>query len=181
VRALARIVAALAAFNAVVGKAFSWLALGVVLVCFAVVVLRYGFNYGQVWMQDLYVWMSAVMFTGVAGFTFLKDSHVRVDIFYRPASIRYKAWADLIGFFIFLLPFTVVVLVWSWLYVAGSWQIAESSRNADGLPGFYVVKTFVLLFCVFLQIHGLAMVGRSILILKGREDLVPESMKYEGM
>jgi TRAP-type mannitol/chloroaromatic compound transport system permease small subunit len=156
--------------NDAVGRALSWLALAVVLVCFAVVVLRYVFGVGYVWMQDLYVWLDAVMFTGVAGYTLLKNGHVRVDIFYRPASARRKAWVDLVGFFVFLLPFVAVVGLWSWPYVEQSWQVFEGSRNSGGLPGLFIVKSFLLVFCLLVGLQGLAMAGRSLLVLAGRRD-----------
>ena len=88
---------AISALNRVVGHTLAWLALGTVLVCFAVVVQRYLFHTTQLWMQDLYIWLSGAMFTGVAGFALLRDNHVRVDIFYRPWPVRRKAIADLVG------------------------------------------------------------------------------------
>src|SRR3546814_2533713 len=80
-----------------VGRVVSWLTLGVVLVCFAVVVLRYAFSIGFVWMQDLYVWLHAAAFTIGASYALRHEHHVRVDIFYRPAGERYKAWVNQIG------------------------------------------------------------------------------------
>src|SRR5690554_8025122 len=81
--------------NTLLGRLFAWLSLAMVLVCFTVVIMRYVFTSGFVWMQDLYVWMNGAMFMGVAGYTLLQNGHVRVDIFYRPASLRFKAWVDI--------------------------------------------------------------------------------------
>ncbi len=178
--ALARLIHLLVRLNEVIGRTFSWLAVVVVAACFAVVVLRYGFGLSYNWMQDLYVWAAAVMFTGVAGYTFLREGHVRVDIFYRPARARTKAVVDLLGFFLFLLPFVVVVAAWSWPYVAQSWAIGESSRNMGGLPALYVVKSFILFFCLVVGLQGLAVALRGVLVLAGRDDLVPPPMRYEG-
>lgn len=177
---LAAFINVLVRLNIIVGRTFSWLSVVVVVACFTVVVLRYGFDVSYNWLQDLYVWADALMFTAVAGYTFLHDGHVRVDIFYRPARVRTKAWVDLLGFFLFLLPFVTVVAVWSWPYVEQSWAIGESSRNIGGLPGLYVVKSFVLVFCAVIALQGLATAGRSVLVLAGRHDLVPPVMRYEG-
>ena len=87
-RYLGMVAAAISALNAALGAVFAWLSLGIVVVCFSVVVLRYAFATSFVWMQDLYIWLSGAMFTAVGGFALLRDSHVRVDIFYRPASER---------------------------------------------------------------------------------------------
>jgi cell division protein FtsB len=101
-RAIARIVRAISGVNWLVGNVFSWLALAIVIVCFTVVVQRYAFSTTRLWMQDLYVWLSGAMFTAVAAFAMFRNDHVRVDIFYRPASTRTKAWLDLIGVVAFL-------------------------------------------------------------------------------
>ncbi len=169
---------AVSAINRWIGLILSWLALAVVLVCFAVVVQRYFFHTTQLWMQDLYVWLSGAMFTGVAGFALLRDDHVRVDIFYRPASIRWKAIADLIGVVIFLLPFVVVVWIYAWPFVVRSWRLYEGSANYGGMPGLFVLKSLILVFCVVVGAQGLAWAFRSILVLAGREDLLPETLRY---
>lgn len=176
--ALASIIRGVNGLNKVLGQVFSWLTLGIVLICFLVVVLRYLFSIGFVWMQDLYVWMNAVMFTGIAGFTLFRNGHVRVDIFYRQASLRFKAWVDLIGFFIFMLPFGGVILFWSWGFVERSWKYWEGSRNIGGMPGLYVVKSFIVIFAVVILLQGLSMALRSILVLANREDLLPEDARY---
>ncbi|WP_142847128.1 TRAP transporter small permease subunit [Telmatospirillum sp. J64-1] len=178
--ALAGLVRLICTINKILGHIFSWFTLGIVLICFTVVVMRYAFSTGFVWMQDLYVWLNAMMFTGIAGYTLMRNGHVRVDIFYRPASTRRKAMVDLLGFFVFLLPFVTVIWLYSWSFVMRSWTFAESSSNAGGLQGLYVLKSFILVFCVVVGLQGLAMVGRSILVLTGNEHLLPEDLRYEG-
>lgn len=178
-QALALIVRLISGINRVLGQVFSWLTLAIVLVCFSVVVLRYVFGTGFIWLQDLYVWMNGVMFTGIAGYTLLKNGHVRVDIFYRKATVRFKAWIDLVGFGIFMVPFSSVLLFWSLPYVERSWRFMEGSRNMGGMPGLYVVKSFVLVFAAVILLQGLAMALRSILVLANREELLPPSLRYD--
>ncbi|WP_291001784.1 TRAP transporter small permease subunit [Ferrovibrio sp.] len=178
-KALALAVRTISAFNTAIGKTFSWLSLGIVLVCFSVVVLRYFLNTGFVWLQDLYVWMNGIMFTGIAGYVLLREGHVRVDIFYRPATVRRKAIIDLIGTFVFLLPFAWVVTYYSWNYVMSSWSIAEQSSNAGGLHGLYVLKSFILVFAAVIALQGLAIAMRSLLVLADKEDLLPEDLRYK--
>lgn len=165
--------------NRAVGEVLSWLALAMVLVCFTVVVQRYVFHYSILALQDLYVWMNGAMFTGVAGFALLRDDHVRVDIFYRPWSIRRKAIADLIGIVVFLIPFMVVVLVYGLPFVQRSWRIYEGSANIGGMPGLFVLKTFIPVFAILVLLQGVAWAFRSILVLSGREQLLPEALRYK--
>ncbi|WP_417270683.1 TRAP transporter small permease subunit [Celeribacter sp.] len=175
---LGRIAAIICVINTFVGKLVSWLSVGIVLVCFTVVVQRYLFAVSYVWMQDLYIWLNGAMFTAVAGFALLRDNHVRVDIFYRPASKQKKAAIDLVGVLIFLFPAMWVIWTYAWPFVLRSWKYAEGSANVGGMPGLFVLKTFILVFAALIALQGLAMILRSILVLAGREELVPESIRY---
>lgn len=176
---LAFVMRAINLLNRVVGSVFSWLALGIVVVCFWVVVERYLFQSTRLWMQDLYPWMNGVMFTAVAGYALYRNDHVRVDIFFRPASTRRKAALDLLGVGLFLLPFAWVVWTYSWTFVSRSWGLMEASANPGGMPGLWVLKTFILVFAALLALQGVAMAIRSILILSSREDLVPDDFRYK--
>jgi TRAP-type mannitol/chloroaromatic compound transport system permease small subunit len=175
---MASIMRAINTLNREVGRVFSWLALAIVLVCFSVVVERYFFNNTRLWAQDLYVWLNGFMFTAVAGFALLRDDHVRVDIFYRPGTIRHKAICDAIGVLIFLFPFMFVVVFYGLPYVQRSWRILENSANNGGMPGLYVLKTFIVVFGVLVILQGLAMLIRSVLVLTNREDLIPTNYRY---
>jgi TRAP-type mannitol/chloroaromatic compound transport system permease small subunit len=176
---LAWAVRAICALNGVLGTIFRWFALAIVLICFTVVVMRYGFRVGSVPMQDLYVWLNGALFMGVAGYTLMTDGHVRVDIFYRTASPRRKAAIDLIGCVAFVAPFLAVMAFYAWPYVARSWALREGSANVGGLPGLFVLKSFLLVFVAVVGLQALAMALRSVLILRGREDLVPADCRYE--
>jgi len=180
VQVLADIVRVISALNRLVGLTLAWLALAVVLVCFAVVMQRYFLHTTQLWMQDLYVWLSGAMFTGVAGFALLRDDHVRVDILYRPWPVRKKAIADLFGVVVFLFPFLIVVATYGWNFITRSWRLYEGSANIGGMPGLFILKSFILVFCVLVGLQGLAMLARSILVLAGREDLLPAALRYQA-
>jgi TRAP-type mannitol/chloroaromatic compound transport system permease small subunit len=177
---LATIIRAISAVNRAIGLTLAWLSLAVVLVCFAVVVQRYFLHVTQLWLQDLYVWLSGAMFTGVAGYALLRDDHVRVDILYRPWPTRRKAIADLFGVIVFLLPFVTVVATYGYTFIARSWRLYEGSANIGGMPGLFVLKSFILVFCVLVGLQGIAMALRSILVLNDREDLLPEKLRYRS-
>ncbi len=158
--------------NEGVGRAVSWLTLTMVLVTFTVAVMRYGFNWGLVWVQEIYVWMHGIVFMLGAGYTLLHNGHVRVDVFYRPAGIRYKAWVDLLGSLFLLLPLVLVVLYESWPYVAESWSKLEESREAGGMPGLFLLKSVILLFAVLVGLQGLSLAAKALLALRGRTELL---------
>lgn len=179
-RAIASIVRSISGLNWLIGNVFAWLALAIVAVCFTVVVQRYIFSTTQLWMQDLYVWLNGAMFTAVAGFALLRNDHVRVDIFYRPAPVGRKALVDLIGVVFFLLPFCWIVYAYGWTFVARSWRLQEGSANIGGMPGLFVLKSFILVFAALIALQGIAMALRSILVLSGNEHLLPAHLRYEN-
>lgn len=169
---LAAVARSIDALNERVGRAVAWLTLAMVLVTFCVVVLRYVFDVGFVRLQESYVWMHGIVFMLGAGYTLLHQGHVRVDIIYRGASPRYKAWVDLLGVLLMLWPMLVTVWLVAWPYVATSWSRLEASREAGGLPGLFLLKTVILAFCLLLGLQGLSLAIRSLLFLTGR--VLPE-------
>ena len=160
--------------NEYVGRAVSWLTLLMVVITFAVVILRYVFSLGWVWMQESYVWLHGIIFMVGAGYTLLHNAHVRVDIFYRPASDLYRAFVDLFGAVFLLAPMITVVFLGSWDYVIKSWVGLEESREAGGLPGLFVLKTFLWIFCCLLALQGMSLSACSILVIKGKANLIAQ-------
>lgn len=156
-------------FSTIVGQATAWLALVMVLVQFLVVVLRYVFGLGFIWMQESIVYMHGVLFMVGAGYTLLNDGHVRVDVFYREASPQRKALINLLGTVLFLLPFCILILWVSWPYVFNAWRVMEGSKETSGLQGIYLLKSVILVFGGLVILQGVAIIARSILTLTGQD------------
>ncbi len=171
-RTLAHLIHCIEALNETIGRVVSWLLAAMVVTIFTVVLLRYGFSTGWVWLQESYVWMHGLVFMLGAGYTLHHNAHVRIDIFYRPGGARYRAWVDLGGSLFLLLPTVVLIFTLSYPYVADSWARLESSREAGGLPGLFLLKSAILVFCFLFGAQGLALAGRSLLILCGRAQLL---------
>ena len=123
---------------------------------FLVVVLRYLFGISFIWMQETYVWMHAYIFMLGAGFTYLSDDHVRIDIIYRSSSKLYKSLVDSIGIIFLLFPFLYIIWNYSYPFVYKSWQMNEISREAGGLGMLYLLKLAILLFVILLSIQAIA-------------------------
>jgi TRAP-type mannitol/chloroaromatic compound transport system permease small subunit len=158
------------ALNEGVGRVIGWFTVGTVAVCALVVVLRYAVGMGFIWMQELYVWLHAAVFMLGAGYTFKVNGHVRVDLLYAKASVRTKAWVELFGGAVFLLPWLIVVGAMSMPWIWASILTNESSASTGGMPALYVLKTIVPLFCLLLGLQGLAIMARSVLVLAGRRE-----------
>jgi TRAP-type mannitol/chloroaromatic compound transport system permease small subunit len=174
VNALVAFVNAVDRLNDRIGRGVAWLTLLMVLITFAVAILRYVYSIGWVWLQESYVWLHGIVFMVGAAYALLHNAHVRVDIFYRPNSVRYKAIVDLFGSLLLLLPLVVVVVTVSYGYVLDSWERWEVSRETGGLPGLFLLKSVILVFCLLTVLQGLSLAARSFLVLTGHPEFQPE-------
>lgn len=140
-----------------------------VAVSFFILLMRYAAGWGEVWLQELVMWMHAIVFLGAAAHALAQGKQIRIDIFYREKSAQYRAAVDLFGSLLLLLPMVSAIAIASWPYVMRSWQTLESSGEAGGLWGLFLLKSCILLFCLSLALQGLALALRSSLklIIKG--------------
>ena len=155
-----------------IGKKVSWLILFMTLIAFSVALLRYFFNIGFVWMQELYIWMHGLVFLLAAAYTLQEDKHVRVDIFYRKFSEKNKAYINVFFSILFIIPFILIVSKYSIPYILKSWLSLEKSREAGGLQFLYIYKTSIILFCFFLFIQTIALILRCILVINNKESKI---------
>ena len=132
---------------------------------FIVVFLRYLFGISFIWLQETYVWMHAYIFMVGAGFTYLNDAHVRIDIIYRSSSKVYKAIVDLVGNIFLLMPFLYIIWSYSFPFVYKSFQINEVSREAGGLPMLFLLKAAILIFAFLLFIQALSKLINNFIII----------------
>jgi TRAP-type mannitol/chloroaromatic compound transport system permease small subunit len=156
-----RAAAAIDRVTIAIGRSIAWAALAMVLVQFALVVLRYAFGIGSIAAQEAVVWAHGALFLLAAPYAFAIDAHVRVDVFYRTAGPRQRAAIDLAGAMLLLLPVSAAIFWAAWPYAAASWASLEGSRETSGLAGVYLQKTLILLFAGLLFLQGLALAARN--------------------
>jgi TRAP-type mannitol/chloroaromatic compound transport system permease small subunit len=148
-----------------VGRAVAWLVLVVVLLEFALVLARYLFALGSIWLTETVIYAHATLFMLAAAWTLKAGGHVRVDIFYAEASPRTRARIDLIGALLLLLPFALVLVWLSVPYAARSWTILERSQESSGLPLVFALKTLIPLFASLMALQGVAQAIRALSVL----------------
>ena len=151
--------------TAAIGRTVAWLALAIVLGQFALVLARYVFGFGSIWLTEAVLYAHATLFLLAAAWTLQVGGHVRVDIFYADASPRARAAIDFLGVLLLLLPFMLVVFMFSAPYAARSWAILERSQEVGGLPFVYVLKTLIPMFALLLALQGVAQAIRAAQIL----------------
>jgi len=152
-----------------IGKVIAILCFVLVIDIFAVVILRYLFDTPSVMLQEAGMWLHSTLFMLGAAYTYSQDEHVRVDIFYRDNSPRYKAWIDILGSLILLLPLCGYLFFNSWQYVLSSWNISESSAEVGGLPALYLLKTLILALPLLLSLQALATILKNIAVLQDHQ------------
>jgi TRAP-type mannitol/chloroaromatic compound transport system permease small subunit len=153
------------AINRHVGHAVRWTALAMVVMQFAIVVLRYVFGFAAIALNESVLYLHATLFMLGAGFTLLVDGHVRVDIFFAKANERQKAAIDLFGHLFLLLPSMAVVLYWTWPSVRNSWAILEGPISVGGIPAAFLLKSLIPAFCVLLIVQSVSCAIRATLRL----------------
>jgi TRAP-type mannitol/chloroaromatic compound transport system permease small subunit len=155
--------------SAAVGKAASWLTLFMVIITCVVVVMRYVFDAGLIWLQESIIWMHAVVFMLGAAYTLQQEEHVRVDVFYRTMSPRRRAWVDVLGVVFFLWPLCVFLAATSYDFIASSFSLREASRESGGLPYplLPLLKTALLIMPLTLALQGLSLFLKSLARLRG--------------
>lgn len=162
------------------GRTVSWLSLFLVLITFIVVVLRYVFDSGSIALQESASYLHAIIFLVGMAYTLQQDAHVRVDIFYTRFSRAGKAWVDLFGTLFLLLPFMLFISWISWSYVSDSWGVLESSREAGGLPGVFLLKSLILVMAALLSLQAFTQIVRNIETLLSNEEHDDSNSKPEN-
>jgi TRAP-type mannitol/chloroaromatic compound transport system permease small subunit len=152
--------------NAAIGRGAAWLCLFVVVVQFAVVVLRYVFGFGSVRLSESIVYAHAGLFMLASAWTLAAGGHVRVDVFYAEASRRVRALVDLCGSLLLLLPLMAVLAWFAVPYVSRSWVILESSRETSGLPAVFLLKTLIPAFALLMALQGVSQAIKAVAVLR---------------
>jgi TRAP-type mannitol/chloroaromatic compound transport system permease small subunit len=154
--------------NEKIGYIVSWLTTLLVLVVCYDVFTRYLLRKSSIAIQELEWHLFAVIFLLGAAYTLKQDRHVRVDVFYSKFSARGRAWVNLLGGLVFLVPFSILVIYTSSDFVINSFLIKETSPDPGGLPARYILKACIPIGFGLVLLQGISMIFRSILILRGR-------------
>lgn len=149
------------------GRIIAWLTLAMVLITFAVVVMRYLFQSGSIALQESISYLHAAVFMLGAAYTLRHDGHVRVDIFYQKCTPVTRAWIDLLGTVLLLFPVCGFIFASSLDYVSASWAIHEGSREAGGLDGVFLLKTAIPVMALLLMLQGCSIVLSNLLLISG--------------
>lgn len=150
------------------GRLVSWLSLLLVVIICCDVVSRYLFNKSSVAIYELEWHIFSLIFLLGAAYALKHDRHVRVDVVYSRLSPKARAWINLVGTVVFLLPFCTVLLIEGWDFVSNSFRLLESSADAGGLPARYLIKSAIPGGFLLVTIQALTIICKSILIISDK-------------
>ena len=155
--------------NEWVGSGVAWVTLGLVLVVFVDVVMRYILNKSFVFTQELEWHLFGFIFLIGAGYTLLHDGHVRVDIIYQRLGIKGRAWTNLLGVILFLIPGCIMVISTSWQFAANSFSMMEGSPDPGGIPFRFIIKGCIPVGFTLLLLQGISLGLHSFMQIIGAE------------
>jgi TRAP-type mannitol/chloroaromatic compound transport system permease small subunit len=156
-------------WNERIGRWVGWLTLGMVLVGAFNAVVRYLGRLSSNTYVELQWYLFSVVFLLGAAATLRQGGHVRVDVLYGRLSERARAWIDVVGTVLFLLPFCALMLWLAWPYVARSFAVREGSPDPGGLPR-YPIKAMIPVSFALLLLQGLSELVKRLQVALGRGD-----------
>jgi TRAP-type mannitol/chloroaromatic compound transport system permease small subunit len=160
-----------------IGHSVRWLVLAAVLISAGNAVMRKAFNMSSNAYLEIQWYLFAAVFMLAAGYTMMRQEHVRIDVISGRFSKRTQIWIDIIGICLFLFPFIFMIIKLAMPLVIGAFISKEMSSNAGGLirwPVFALLPAGLAL----LGMQGLSELIKRVAFLKG---LVPDPTKKQGV
>jgi len=160
--------------NTAIGHFVRWLTLAMVVIGSANAIFRYtgrftGINLSSNGYLEAQWYLFSIVFLLAASYSLRYDAHVRVDVLYGRLSEKGKAWIDVAGAVLFLIPFCILMIWSSWDWVMNSWEVLEGSPDPGGLPR-YPLKTIIPIAFVLLILQGFSEIVKALATIKGGND-----------
>ncbi len=150
-----------------VGRLVYWLVLVVVLISAANATVRKAFNYSSNAYLEIQWYLFSVIFLFGAGYTLLRNEHVRIDIIQGRLSPRTQNWIDVVGIVLFLMPMSIIIMWLSWPLFLDSLHRHEVSTNAGGLI-IWPARLMIPIGFALLIVQAVSELIKRIAYLQGR-------------
>lgn len=156
------------ALNEFIGRITSYIVYILLFVVVYEVVKRKIFNAPTMWAFELSYMLYAVMFLIGFGYTLKHQMHIGIDVIYTRFSKKTQGILDLITFFLFFIPFTIIAMKSTWEFMYQSWQGMEHSQS-PWAPPIYPFKTFMPIAFFLLFLQGISQAIKSYYKIKGED------------
>jgi len=154
------------AINERIGKATYWLVLVAVLISAANAIIRKAFDMSSNAFLEIQWYLFSAVFLLCAGYTLLKNEHIRIDVIAGRFSRRTQTWIDVFGTVVFLFPMVALILYEAFPWFIRTWQSGEISGSAGGLI-LWPAKILVPIGFVLLGLQAISELVKRIAFLKG--------------
>ena len=162
--------------NERIGSVIYWLVLAAVLISAANAVVRKVFNMSSNAFLEIQWYLFSAIFLFCAGYTLLKNQHVRIDVITGRLSKRAQAWIDILGTLFFLMPMAILIMVLSWPVFIQAFERGEVSTNAGGLI-IWPARLMVPIGFLLLVLQGWSELIKRVAFLKG---LIPDPSEKQN-
>jgi TRAP-type mannitol/chloroaromatic compound transport system permease small subunit len=152
--------------NELVGRWVSWLVLAAVLISAVNAVVRKAFNTSSNAFLEIQWYLFAAVFLLAAGYTLLRQEHVKIDVILHRFSKRTQIKVEIFGIVAFLMPFVVITIDLVFPLVVRAFESGEMSSNAGGLIRWPVYALVPLGFAL-LGLQGISELIKRIGFLMG--------------
>jgi len=153
-----------------IGHAFYWLVLVTVLISAANAVVRKAFNVSSNSFLEIQWYLFSAIFLFLAGYTLLRNDHVRIDVIAGRLSKKAQAWIDIVGTVFFLFPMAFLLMWLAWPVFVDAYERHEISTNAGGLI-IWPARLLVPIGFLLLLVQGVSELIKRIAFLRG---LIPD-------
>ncbi|MGE0765397.1 MAG: TRAP transporter small permease subunit [Hyphomicrobiaceae bacterium] len=178
-RALLGVSQVIDAVLGVIAKTFGWcFLLMVIVICFDVITRKFGFqlalgdiDLGSTRLQELEWHLHAALFLTWIGYCYVRNAHVRIDVFTGGMSARAQAWLEVLGCLIFAMPYVWVALPYAWDFFLLSYSQSEASSAPNGLPARYIIKFFLFFGFASILAAVISVLLRRIVFLFGSPEV----------
>lgn len=153
-----------------IGKITSWIWLILLGVIMLNVVMRYLFSEGRIELEELQWHLYSVGFLIGMSYAYQADAHVRVDVLHERLHPRLKAWIELYGTLLLLIPFIALIVIYGIPFVTSSFSVDEVSASPGGLSHRWLIKAALPFGFALLALAVLARLSRVWAFLFLQED-----------
>jgi TRAP-type mannitol/chloroaromatic compound transport system permease small subunit len=153
-----------------IGQMAAWCSVPIIIIVMLDVITRRFFTLGSVTLQELEWHFHAILFLFCAGWAYLTDTHVRVDVFRARMSPRKQAWIEFLGGIVFLVPFCITMMWLGSRFVADSYLLHEVSDAPGGLPYRFLIKAAMPVGFGLLLLQGVSQVIKNYIVLAKGQD-----------
>jgi len=143
------------------------------------VLMRYFFKNSSIGMQEMEWHLFAVVFLFGMAYALKEDGHVRVDMFYERMSPKRQALINIVGAFVFIVPFALIIINSGYAFALDAYELGEISGDPGGLTDRWIIKAAIATSFVFLLLSTITFVLRNGAVLFDSQSIKRHEHKEE--